>query len=503
MKPNPLLLVATLGLSGTAAVLASTTGPTERPNIVFILGDDIGFGDLGCYGQTKIRTPHLDRLAAEGLRFTHLYSGNAVCAPSRCVLLTGKHPGHAYIRNNREIQPEGQFPIPENTVTLAKLLQRQGYVTGGFGTWGLGGPGSSGEPARQGFDEFYGYLCQRQAHNHYPTHLWKDDRKVFLNNPDFPADQKFPAGADPADPGSYVRYQGNDYAPDLMATQARRFLAENKDRPFFLYFPTTVAHLALQVPEDSLAEYAGKFDDTPYDGSRLYLPHRTPRAAYAAMITRMDREVGRLMDLVKEYGLEENTIFIFSVDNGPLYERQGGTDTDFFGSAGSLRGRKGSLYEAGVRVPGLVRWKGHIAPGGVTDHIAGFEDWLPTLLELIGARDAVPAGLDGISFAPVLRGESQPERPFLYREFTGYGGYQFVRQDGWKAIRQNLAPLDPHAPAAPVPPELYNLKDDPNETTNLAARHPDILARLEQIMREQHVPSPEFPMPALDQAMKP
>ncbi|MBI3192054.1 MAG: arylsulfatase [Pedosphaera parvula] len=492
------LLTLSAGLLAFAAPAPAAPATPVKPNIVFILGDDIGFGDLGCYGQTKIRTPHLDRLAAEGLRFTHLYSGNAVCAPSRCVLLTGKHPGHAFIRNNREIEPEGQYPIPENTVTLAKLLQQQGYVTGGFGTWGLGGPGSSGEPTRQGFDEFYGYLCQRQAHNHFPTHLWRNGRKVLLNNPDFPADQKFPAGADPHDPKNYLRYLGNEYAPDLMAAQARRFLAENKDRPFFLYFPTTVAHLALQVPEDSLKEYEGKFPETPYDGRDRYLPHRTPHAAYAAMITRMDREVGRLIDLIKAYGLDENTIFIFTVDNGPLYENHGGTDTDFFRSAGSLRGRKGSLYEAGVRVPGLVRWKGRIAPGGVTHHVAGFEDWLPTLLELIGARDAVPAGLDGISFAPVLRGESQPERPFLYREFTGYGGYQFVRQDGWKAIRQNLAPLDPRAPAVSVPPELYNLKDDPNETTNLASRHPDILARLEQIMREQHTPSAEFPLPAID-----
>ncbi|HAV64402.1 MAG TPA: N-acetylgalactosamine-6-sulfatase, partial [Verrucomicrobiales bacterium] len=313
------------------------------PNVIFILADDLGWGEVGSYGQEKIRTPHLDRLAAEGMRFTQHYSGNAVCAPSRCVLMTGKHPGNAFIRDNRELQPEGQFPIPDEETTLLELFQRAGHVTGTFGKWGLGGPGSSGEPLRQGVDRFFGYNCQRVAHNLYPTFLWDDDRRIDLNNPPFAAHQKLPADADPNDPASYQRYQGNDYAPDRYGEQALKFIRTNRERPFFLYYPTIVPHLALQVPDDSLAEYAGRWEDPPYIGDKSYLPHFQPRAAYAAMVTRFDREVGRMIDLVEELGLTGDTIFVFTSDNGPTYDRLGGSDSAFFGSAGPFRGLKGSL----------------------------------------------------------------------------------------------------------------------------------------------------------------
>ena len=471
--------------------------PSSKPNIVFILADDLGFGDLGCYGQKLIRTPHLDRMAAEGMRLLQHYSGSAVCAPSRCALMTGKHPGHGFVRDNREMKPEGQTPLPETTTTLARLLQQHGCATGAFGKWGLGGPRSSGDPLRQGFSRFYGFNCQRVAHNYYPTHLWDDDRRVALNNPEFSPHQKLPASADPANPASYAPHAGHDYAPDVIAAQARRFIRENKDRPFFLYFPTTVPHMALQVPEDSLAEYRGQWPEAPYPGTNGYLPHPTPRAAYAAMVTRLDREVGSLVTLVKELGLDERTVFVFTSDNGPLYNQLGGTDCGFFHSAGDFKGRKGSLYEGGVRVPCIVRWPGRIKPGATSDRVTGFEDWLPTLLELAGTRKSIPAGLDGISFAPTLLGKTQKPRPFLYREFPSYGGQQSVRVGRWKLVRQQLAQQAKDSTGS-LRTELYDLSTDPGERTDVAARHPDILAKLERIVREQHQPSPEFPLQAVD-----
>ncbi len=470
---------------------------SDRPNIIFFLADDLGYGDLGCFGQTKIRTPNLDRLAAEGMKLTQHYSGNAVCAPSRCVLMTGKHPGHAFIRTNRELKPEGQHPIPEDTVTLPKLLKQHGYTTGAFGKWGLGGPGSSGDPVKQGFDRFYGYNCQRVAHNYYPLHLWDNEKKVLLNNPDFDAHQKLPEGADPAKPASYAGYAGKDYAPDLIAEQALKFVRENKTRPFFLYYPTTVPHLALQVPEDSLKEYIGKFEEPPYTGTNGYLPHQYPRAAYAAMITRMDREIGRLMTLVKELGLGDNTIFVFSSDNGPLYDRLGGTDADFFDSNGGLRGRKGSLYEGGFREPTIVWWPGKVKAGSSSVFVSGFEDWLPTILEIAGAGKLLPKKLDGISLVPTLLGKSQTERSFLYREFPSYGGQQIVRVGDWKAVRQGLLPAGKKAVPV-VKTELYDLKADPTESTDVAAKHPEVVAKLEKLMKEQHTPSADFPFPVLD-----
>lgn len=476
-----------------------------RPNIVFILCDDLGYGDLGCFGQKKIRTPNIDQLAAEGMRLTNHYSGHNVCAPSRCVLMTGKHPGHAYIRNNKGglNGQEGQEPVPEGELALPLTLKKLGYTLGGFGKWGLGPVDSSGDPLKQGFDRFYGFNCQGVAHNSYPTHLWDNDRRVELRNPPFPSQQKLPSDADPKLPESYARYSGQDYAPDLIAEQARKFVRENKDRPFWLYFPTTVPHLALQVPEDSLQEYAGQFPDEPYVGNRGYLPHRTPLAAYAAMITRMDREVGRIVELIQSLGLDERTIFVFSSDNGPLYDKYGGTDSEFFNSHGGLRGRKGSYYEGGFRVPGIVRWKGRIAAGTVSDRVTGFEDWLPTLLELIGAADKIPSNIDGISMAPTLFGKAQTPRPFLYRESPSYGGQQAVRIDNWKAIRTNLNPGPKVKNQTPGEIELYDLSQDPAETTNVAQQNPKVMERIRTVLREQHTPAQLWPIRALDRPANP
>ncbi len=481
-------------------IAADRSREQVRPNIVFVLADDLGYGDLGCFGQKKIRTPNIDRLAAEGMRLTQHYSGNAVCAPSRCVLMTGLHPGHAFIRNNRETKPEGQFPIPADTITLGKLLQQQGYVTGAFGKWGLGGPESVGRPLQQGINRFFGYNCQAVAHNFYPTSLWDNETRFPLNNPAFSAHQpKLAENVDANLPESYAKFSGQIYSADIITEQALKFVRENRDRPFFLFVPTTIPHLALQAPDDAMEEYTNAFsDDPPYVGGRGYLPNRTPRATYAAMVTRMDQHVGKIVSQIGELGLDDDTIYIFSSDNGPLYDKLGGTDCEFFESAGPLRGRKGSLYEGGFREPTVVRWKGHVPVGTTSDRVTGFEDWIPTLLELIGAKAATPANLDGISFVPTLMGQHQPERPYLYREFPGYGGQVSLRMGDWKGVVQELISQG-QRPARPWRIELYNLKDDISETTNVASKHPDIVAKMNQVMREQHIPSAEFPFPALDQ----
>ena len=485
------------------ALLGGTIGqnPPTPPNIVFILCDDLGYGDIGAFGQTKIKTPNIDRLANEGMKFTRHYSGNNVCAPSRCVLMTGRHPGHTYIRDNRGgigTDGEGQEPVPEGTLKLPLTLKKCGYTLGGFGKWGLGPVGSTGDPLRQGFDRFYGFNCQAVAHNYYPTYLWDNAKKSPLNNKKFAANQKLHDDADRNDPASYLPYVGQDYAPDLISIQALKFIDDNKDRPFFLYYPTTVPHLALQVPEDSLKEYEGAFPETPYPGGKGYLPHRTPRAAYAAMVTRLDREVGKLIDKVEKSGLADKTIFVFTSDNGPLYDKLGGTDADFFNSAGGLRGRKGSYYEGGFRVPMIVRWQGKIAAGTSSGRVTGFEDWLPTLLELVGQKKETPSGIDGLSFAQTLLGIQQPERPFLYREGPGYGGSQCVVMGKWKAIRNKLNPGPKMKNAQAGPLELYDLEKDPAETTDLSKDHLEVVTKVLAIMREQHTPSKLFPIRYLD-----
>lgn len=482
------------------AVGSRSRADEKPPNILFIIADDLGYGDLGCYGQKKIKTPNLDHLATEGVRLTSHYSGHNVCAPSRCVLMTGKHPGHAYIRENRQAKgfTEGQEPVPAGALQLPLLFKARGYMLGGFGKWGLGPVGSSGDPLRQGFDRWFGYNCQAVAHNFYPTHLWDNDKQIKLRNPKFAAHQKLAADADANDPKSYAGFTGKDYAPDLINEQAMSFIRENKDRPFFLYYAATAPHLALQVPEDSLKEYAGTFDEKPYEGDRGYLPHRQPRAAYAAMVTRMDRDIGKLLELLKNLKLDENTIVVFTSDNGPLYDQLGGTDTDFFNSAAGLRGRKGSYYEGGFREPCIVRWKNRIPGSTTADLVTGFEDWLPTLLELGGAGVKTPGDIDGISFAPMLLGRKQEPRPFLYRESPGYGGQQCVRVGDWKAIRRNLNPGPKAKDQKFGGIELYDLKNDPSEKNDVARERPEVVAKLRAIMVEQHVKSDLFPIRALD-----
>ncbi|MFB3106054.1 MAG: sulfatase-like hydrolase/transferase, partial [Pseudomonadales bacterium] len=340
------------------------------------------------------------------------------------------------MRNNRELKPEGQQPIPDSQVTLAECMRDHGYVTGAFGKWGLGGPGSEGDPIKQGFHRFFGFNCPRHAHSYYPSYLWSDDQRIQLNNnPPVPGHASLPQGADPQNPRSYDIFKGQDYAPDRINQQVLEFSRANKARPFFLYYPTIIPHVALHVPDEELKPYhALRWHDPPFTRGEGYgyTPHFTPRAAYAAMITRMDRYVGNVLALLDELELAHNTIVVFSSDNGTTHLKQE-VDYDFFESVGELRGLKGSLYEGGVRVPGIVRWPGRVAAGSSSDRVSGFEDWLPTILEMTGATGANPTGIDGISLAPKLLGKEQEPRLFLYREFSGYGGQQSIRVGDWKA----------------------------------------------------------------------
>jgi arylsulfatase A len=470
----------------------------QKPNIIFIMADDLGFSELGSYGQKKIKTPHLDQLAREGMRFTANYCGNAVCAPSRCVLMTGKHPGHAIVRSNKSMKPEGQFPIPASEVTIGELLQKEGYVTGAFGKWGLGNVWSEGNPTKQGFNRFFGYNCQAHAHSYYPATLWSDNELYKLNNkPPVPGHASLPKGADPADPRSYDIFKGQDYAPDRINDRALAFVKKNKDRPFFLYYPTVIPHVALHVPDEELKPYlAQKWNDPPFTRAKGYgyTPHFTPRAAYAAMISRVDRYIGNVLNLVKELGLEKNTIVVFTSDNGTTHLKLE-VDYDFFESVKPLRGLKGSLYEGGVRVPLIVKWPGKVKAGSTSDFRTGFEDWMPTLLDLINAKTKAPKTIDGISIAPTLLGEAQPPRAFLYREFTGYGGQQAVWLGHWKGVRQNLLRKNNKTP---LKIQLFNLKTDIAESKDVAEQHPEVVAQIRRQMEAQHTPSKIFPIPAID-----
>ncbi len=451
------LLLAAMVVSGRARAAEDSS----KPNIVYILLDDAGYGDFSCYGQQKFKTPNIDRMAAGGLRFTDHYSGATVCAPSRCSLMTGLHGGHAFIRGNREIKPEGQYPIPDQTVTLPERLKAAGYVTGAFGKWGLGAPGSEGDPMNQGFDEFFGYNCQRHAHSYYPTYLWHNGKKVPLD--------------------------GQTYSADLIADQARSFITRHKDEPFFCYMPVTVPHAALHVPEESAAPFRKKFPEFEDKIGRYSGPEiRNPAACFAGMMTRLDGEIGKVLALLDDLGIAKQTLVMLTSDNGA--HREGGHMPEFFNSTGSLRGIKRDLYEGGIRVPMIARWPGKIAPGTVTDLPSAFWDVVPTMCELAGA--APPKETDGISFVPTLLGQTDKQKPheFLYWEFSPQGGKQAVRMGQWKGVRLNLK-KDPDAPF-----ELYNLKDDPGETKNVASEHPDVVARMKEIIQAEHVKSDLFPL---------
>jgi len=466
-----LALTSALLLAALPARAQAEGAPPARPNIVLIVADDLGVGELGCYGQERIETPRIDRMAEEGLRFTRFYAAAPVCAPTRCSLMTGLHGGHAHVRDNMEFPGEGQLALPKGTLTFPRLLQASGYATAMVGKWGLGGPGTSGEPNAHGFDQWFGYYCQRQAQTFYPDHLWRDGKRVELpgNRPD--------------------GLGGTQYAHDLFLEEVERFLRRKHEQPFFLYLPFTLPHLALQPEDEDLQPYLGRFEETPYEGEFGYVPHATPRAAYAAMITRLDRDVGRVLDLLAELGLEQDTLVFFLSDNGPAIDGAGGADTGFFRSSGGLRGRKGSVYEGGIRVPLIARWPGRVPAGATSDWIGAHYDLMPTLLEVAGV--SVPDGLDGLSFAAELRGESAPAHDFLVWSFYGYGGQQAVRMGRWKGVRVDL-----HGHVPPL--ELYDLEASERESEDVAGAHPEVVQRMLAILESEVTPSREFPFLLLD-----
>jgi len=506
MNRLPLFAVILSGLFiGTAD--AAAAADSRPPNIVFFLCDDLGTGDVGALGGKDIQTPNIDALFIRGTRLAWHWAGSAVCAPSRCVLLTGKHPGHAVVRSNREVKPEGQAPMPAGTVTLAKILHDAGYATGGFGKWGLGAPGSVSDPVACGFDRFYGYNCQREAHTFYPGHLWSNRDQVLLDNPALSGESEVARGGrvPPEAAGeevAFAKFTGRQYSADLIAKEQLAFIRDHAALPFFLYVPTTVPHLALQVPADepSLADYEKQFGaEQPYLGGGGYVPCRRPLSTYAAMITRMDREVGRIVGLLEELSLADDTIFVFSSDNGATFPGCGGLDTDRLKSNGSLRQWKGSPYEGGLRVPTAIAWPGKIPAGKTLSSPTGFEDWMPTLLDLAGLHDKIPAGCDGVSLAAALEGKAvAPAGRFLYRELTE-GKWQAVTDSRWKAVRRAAGPKQPERAK---PTELFDLSVDPSETTDVAAEHPDVVARLEALMDREHVPHPDWPLPFADAASR-
>ena len=458
-----------------------------QPNIIFILADDLGYGDVGVYGQQNFETPNLDRLAHGGMKFLQHYSGSTVCAPSRSALMTGQHTGHTFIRGNSErgftLDKEGQYPLAPEEITIAEVLKKGGYATGAFGKWGLGYPGSEGDPTKQGFDEFFGYNCQRVAHNYYPTHLWDNLTKTPL--------------------------KGNDgktktvYAPLIIHEKALSFIEKNKGRPFFMYYPSVIPHAELAAPEKYMEKYRGKFmpekeyikkgNSSP--NSKVnpesinnynvggYNSQKESHAAFAAMVSLLDEQVGQIIDKVDDLGIAENTLIIFSSDNGPHLE--GGADPDYFESNGPLRGYKRDLYEGGIRVPTLAYWPSQITPNSKSDHISAFWDFFPTAIEIAGL-DYNSSKIDGISFLPELKGKDQKKHPYLYWEFLEKGGRQAVRMNQWKAVRMNMS----KNPDSPI--ELYNVHQDIGEQENLAVQYPEVLKEVSRIMNKEHISSRIF-----------
>lgn len=471
-----IFLLGSLMLAGAFPVVAQPAGEEAKShqpvNFIYILADDLGYGDLSCYGQQRFTTPHIDSLASAGLRFTQHYAGCTVCAPSRSALMTGLHTGHTPIRGNREMEPEGQWPLPDVQQTLAELLRKQGYRTGAFGKWGLGYPGSEGDPLNQGFDEFFGYNCQRLAHHHYPHALWHNREQLIL----------------PENAGTAKGI----FAPERIHQEALQFIRNTKSNPFFLYYATTIPHAELEAPAAFLAKNAGKYlPEKAYagvdSGSQYrkgpYGSQAQPRAAFAGMVTLLDEQVGEIVKLLHDLGIDRQTMIIFTSDNGPHLE--GGADPDYFNSNGPFRGYKRDLYEGGIRVPMIAYWPGTIKAGGTTGHVSAFWDVLPTLLEVAGAT--VPAGIDGISFLPVLLGKKQPKHKDLYWEFHEAGGKTALRAGPWKILQNGLN--------APVPgrAELYRLDRDPGEHHNLALEHPRKLKILLERMHTSRTPSQDFP----------
>lgn len=452
------LLFASLGSTAQGQEAVATT---ERPNVIYLLCDDMGYSDIEAYGQQMISTPNLTRLVNNGMSFTQFYASTAVSAPSRASLMTGQHTGHTKIRGNKEIQPEGQEPLDPNVETIGNLFQQNGYVTGCFGKWGMGYPGSGGEANDMGFDVFYGYNCQRKAHSYYPQYLWNNKTKEQLG--------------------------GTQYSQDLIHQHAMQFIRDNADKAFFGYFTYTIPHAELTQPQDSIvAMYEGKFyEPNPWYSDGDYGTALNPRTQFAAMITRLDTYVGQIIDELERLGIADKTLFIFTSDNGP--HNEGGADPTFFNTEERLRGLKRALYEGGMRVPFIAYWPGTIEAGAISHIQAAGWDMMPTFVELLGEdtnwRDEA---MDGLSILPTLTGKgTQQEHEFLYWEFHEENGRQAVRSGDWKLIRQNIKNGNPTH-------ELYNIAEDPHEDNDLASSNPEKVEELKAIMDREHEPSSIF-----------
>lgn len=457
------IVIAAAALVATPPASARQAPQGTKPNIILIHADDLGYGDLSAYGQARFQTPSLDRLAKDGIRFTQYYSGSTVCAPSRAALMTGRHTGHTFIRGN------GDFPLPESETTIAMSLRDAGYRTAVIGKWGLGLRQTTGQPDKKGFDYSFGFLDHRHAHRQFTDHLYRNGERVAVD-------------------------LERDYANDLFTKEARAFIEKDEPKPFFIYLNYTVPHAEMRVPEDSLAPLRGTFPEKPFvnaaadartttqpDGrSAGYRSQPTPKAAFAAMIIRMDRDVGALVDALRAKGIDRRTLVMFTSDNGP--HQEGGADPVFFKSSGGLRGIKRDLYEGGIRVPMIASWPGTIPAGRVSAHPSAHWDIFPTLAELAGAK--TPADLDGRSMARALRGQPQPAPDFLYWEFHERGFQQAVRMGRWKAVRL----------AKDSPLELYDLDADPREQTNVAAANPGIIAKIEGYLKTARTESTQWPI---------
>lgn len=459
-------------------------GQKRPPNIIFIYADDLGVGELGVYGQQKIKTPHLDQLAREGVKFNNFYTSTPVCAPARCMLMTGRHGGHSYIRGNYELGgfadslEGGQMPLPEGTMTVARMLQQAGYATGAIGKWGLGMHYSTGNPNAQGFDYFYGYLDQKQSHNFYPTHLWENGRWDSLPNSFIDVHKRLdPATARDED---FTYYKGKVYAIDEMTGKAKQFIQQHRKTPFFLYLPYTIPHVSLQVPDAAVKQYIGQFDEKPYYGQQSYAAVKYPLSTYAAMITYLDTQVGIIMEQIKQLGLDNNTIIMFSSDNGATFN--GGVDAKFFNSVSGLRGLKMDVYEGGIREPFIARWPGKIPKGITSDVVSVQYDMMATFAAIAGIK--APSN-DGISLLPAMTGKEkeQQQRKYIYFEYPEKGGQLAIRMGKWKGVKTGLK-ADRMKKW-----ELYDLSADQKEEKDIAAQYPAILKEFDAIVKKEHRPA--------------
>jgi arylsulfatase A-like enzyme len=473
------------------AALAATTLFTPKLNVIYIMADDLGYGELGCYGQKLIPTPNIDRLAAEGTKFTRFYAASTVCAPTRCSLMTGLHQGHAPIRGNKEKggfgpnDPEGQTALPLRNTTIAENLKTVGYKTAIFGKWGLGGPQPGETPMDHGFDTFYGYLCQRRAHTHYPAYLWDNHQPDLLNNVGGSAHQKVSSVTSDLQEWN-SQFNGSDFAHAKILDRAQGFIKKNKENPFFIYYATTIPHAALQAPPEWIEKFPKEWDPKPYLGANGYLPNPRPRATYAAMIAYLDWSVGQLRETLEREGIANRTLIVFTSDNGATFN--GGVDTEFFNSNGGLRGKKMSLYEGGIREP-FIAWCPSLVPAGktVSEPFVAY-DTLASLSELCGTK--APRN-DGISYASALLGKEPKKREYVYVEYPEASAMQAVWIGSFKMIRPDLK-------KNPEKIEVYDLDSDPSEKTDLAAKRPDLIQRAKQIWAEEHVPSKDFPLGVID-----